>query len=149
MEKVRNQLWELIDEKVPDFDEISDLINRDFGNNLASALLRIYYAVNVNAHGDYNGLLTLEHVCPESHSRAWSSHDAVINGIKYKIGNMLLVSPEFNPHLSNKSFEEKKREYMRVRVKDIPDDDVNYMGISSQDEWNTVLISERSERLFR
>ncbi len=87
MRSVGDQLESLMNEKVPDFEgeEITNLISRDYGNNLASALLRLYYAVNINAHGDYSGELTLEHVCPESHTKHWSSHNGFINEIKYRL----------------------------------------------------------------
>lgn len=149
---VIDDISKLIDEKVPDFtlDEIDTLISKDYGsNNLATALLRIYLAVNVVPHGTFLGDLTLEHVCPESHARAWSSHNEFADEIKYKIGNFLLVTGTFNPHLWNASFEEKRDEYVRVKVADIPDLDVNYASFKEQGEWDREIVLARSERFVR
>lgn len=86
---VEKLLNEIVDEEVGDFStaQIDEyLIQADITNNaLATIILRLVYAKQMNHGVNLSKSLTLEHVFPIIHGPSWNDQSGIAEQIKYKL----------------------------------------------------------------
>ena len=87
--------------------------------------------------------LSVEHIMPQKLSADWNEisnedHEKYV----HTLGNLTLTG--YNPKLSNKSFEEKKKILQEnSKIKELNKD------VTNQEEWNIETIQTRAERLTK
>ena len=151
-----SQLW-------PDDERVSSALvdedlyrpNKQLGKNKVKIILESLEATMRSPYRedlDVPRDLTIEHLIPQRWERNWplptnleglerdeaqKKREASIN----RIGNLTLVTSEFNASLSNGSWEQK-----RAKIKSISKLELN-AEFSETEEWNEEKIDDRSRRL--
>ena len=74
---------------------------------------------------------SIEHIRPQSKSGA----------IKHNLGNLLVIPPELNSQLGNKSFREKRDKYMGTGLEIAKE-------VGNEEKWTNKNINERQNRLL-
>ena len=89
-----------------------------------------------NSELDLSGSKThIEHVMPRNNS-VWNVSDEVHDTYLWRLGNLTLLNSSLNESASNKTFEEKKKEYAQSKIK------LNEY-ICSFDKWDASSIEKR------
>ena len=88
--------------------------------------------------------ITIEHIMPQTLNSEWrielgSKFEQIHSEYINTIGNLTLTG--YNPELSNKNFELKKRYYEESNIK-------MSREIANYDKWKDVEIRDRAEQLF-
>lgn len=105
-----------------------------------------------NTAGGYtvlNGKPTIEHIMPQTLSPLWKEHlgakwEQIYNEYLDTIGNLTLVTQEWNTELSNAPFQEKRQRLAGHGLK------LNSLYFSNQnlDKWDEQAIQKRAEFLI-
>jgi uncharacterized protein with ParB-like and HNH nuclease domain len=126
------------------------------GSQVREKLVLVLETINRHldvAAGGYtvlNDIPTIEHIMPQSLSPAWKAHLGINWEQIYKdyldtIGNLTLVTQEWNNELSNAPFEEKKGRLAGHALKL----NRSYFSQDSVVKWNDTAILERAEYLVK
>ena len=154
VQKCIRELSELIAKYTPD-GKIDRVLNDGYkfeDNDLAFIMLRLIAKENgAIPHGlAYSSTLklTLEHVLPEKHQQFWGEIN-MVDELKYSLGNMLLVEQRANAKLSNRSFEDKKKEYQGLNPLDLVlNKSLGYQN-ATENTWKTSFIKSRELDLIK
>ena len=152
IELVTEQLNSVLEKNVPD-DELFTVLNNGYlfdDNDLAFIVLRLIANRHMK-HGltfSITKKLSLEHVLPEKHKEHWGEIDDV-ETLKYSIGNMLLIDLPENAKLSNKPFDDKKKQYIEIKPLDfVSTEKLSYMN-ANQETWVGNFIKDRGTDLIK
>lgn len=103
-------------------------------------LNKINNYLDKNSELDLNGSKThIEHIMPRNNT-VWNVTDDVHDSYLWRLGNLTLLNSSLNESASNKTFEEKKKEYAQSKIK------LNEY-ICSFDKWDELSIEERQRYL--
>lgn len=99
-------------------------------------LNKINNYLDKNSELDLNGSKThIEHIMPRN-NMVWNVPDDVHDSYLWRLGNLTLLNSSLNESASNKTFEEKKKEYAQSKIK------LNEY-ICSFDKWDASSIEKR------
>ena len=152
IEIVNKQLLSVISEKAPDH-ELDPVLDEGYlfdDNDLAFIVLRLIANQRLEHGLEFSTTkkLSLEHVLPEKHKDHWGEIDDV-DTLKYSIGNMLLVDLPDNAKLSNNSFDQKKKQYLKLNPLDFVSSEKLSYKKANQISWIGNFISDRESDLVK
>jgi hypothetical protein len=126
-----------------------DVIRRAIVAKLLDSLERAM--VNkFNDEIEIKGRLSIEHVMPQEWKRYWPLEDSSEEAVERRelvlqsIGNLTLVTPEFNTALSNREFKVKKKEIGKTSLLRLN----QYFWAEDIQGWDEKSIGRRSRYLF-
>ena len=158
LETAENSLVALRKKHNLSFDKIDTDIFKDYslfqGDNSLGNMF-VFYRVYKEISGRSNQLnfASLEHVLPQKISNDWPNFvdlsDEEKNESIFSLGNFVVTHKDDNSLFSNKSFKEKKSEY----INNIHDPLNNYSDLKcvkiDDDKWTKELIEKRRDKLIK
>ncbi|AHN23123.1 DUF262 domain-containing protein [Lysinibacillus varians] len=87
-----------------------------------------------------NLVIHLEHIMPKKIGK-WKISDELHQKYLHRIGNLTLLSDEYNTSIKNKVFSEKKETYKKSKIE-------MTKTLSNYNEWTVSRIDERQKDLF-
>ena len=87
---------------------------------------------------------SVEHILPQDPGDEWKGklgHGQRADRHVHRLGNLALLPPGVNSHLSNKGFKEKRLEYRNQPLRHVRE-------VAQYRDWSTSKITEREEALF-
>ena len=95
--------------------------------------------------------LSVEHVMPQKWQEHWPLQEDTIaarakrNGLVHSLGNLTLVTPQFNSSLSNAPFSTKRREIITTSLLML---NTHFQQFDDDSAWTEADIVERAQTLF-
>jgi hypothetical protein len=141
--KVIQELKQKLRDRIPSLGEVTALFPEIvYTERLSKQRSLVKYILSAFESGSNSGVIadfekmTIEHLLPQSQIGQAEITDFVVG----EIGNLLLVSPEMNEKLSNKSFQEKKR-ILKAAGYVLP------KQVAQAEQWTQTEISTRTEAM--
>lgn len=129
---------------ISDEEFVSDFKYKDFSessNDVAKYILTSIEKYNGTTSIDERAL-TIEHIMPKKYNANWGYDKDTIDNFANRLGNLILLEPNYNRECDQKKFKDKKQIYKKSVVKS-----TNELGNSLNDEWTADDINQRQNGL--